>query len=56
MLMAYLLSGLVVAVITTFLFLMAGGSLMMAFFVYTISGFLMTASLAAAAIYRCSKN
>lgn len=48
MLMAYLLSAMIVAVVCTFFWLIAGGSLAMAFVVYTMSGLLMIVTLASA--------
>lgn len=56
MILAYLLSAIFVAMISTIFWLIAGGSLGMAFVVYTMSGLLMIAAMASASHVRTRKR
>lgn len=56
MILAYLLTAIFVAMISTIFWLIAGGSLGMAFVVYTMSGLLMIAAMASASHFRTRKR
>ena len=56
MILAYLLSAMIVAMVSTIFWLVAGGSLGMAFVVYTMSGLLMIAAIASASHVRTRKR
>jgi hypothetical protein len=56
MILAYLLSAMIVAMVSTIFWLVAGGSLGMAFVVYTMSGLLMIAAMASASHVRTRKR
>ena len=52
MFLAYLFNAMIVAVVCTFLWIVAGGSLAMGLAVYTMSGLLMIAAMISASFFK----